>query len=72
LTKLAFKSPIPYPDGSREARLWESRKNTDEFVKQFGVVRVFDTLTAAQLKSLPLSVKVKLSEKQISNALRRK
>ena len=32
----------------------------------------FDTITAAQLKSLPLSVKCKLSEQQISDALRRR
>jgi hypothetical protein len=32
----------------------------------------FDDLTAAQLRTLPLSVKVKLTETQISNALRRK
>ena len=32
----------------------------------------FDDLTAAQLKTLPLSVKVKLTETQISNAVRRK
>jgi len=56
-----------------------------EFVNKFGLAaweklpahRVapvvnFDDLTAAQLKTLPLSVKVKLTETQISNALRRK
>lgn len=35
-------------------------------------VENYDTMTAAQLKSLPLSVKCKLTEQQISNALRRK
>jgi hypothetical protein len=56
-----------------------------EFVKKFGLaaweklpahrvapVGRFDDLTAAQLKTLPLSVKVKLTETQISNALKRK
>jgi len=33
---------------------------------------MFDTLTASQLKSLPLSMKAKLTEKQISDALKRK
>jgi len=33
---------------------------------------MFDTLTAAQLKNLPLKMKVKLTEKQISDALRRR
>lgn len=56
-----------------------------EFVNKFGLaaweklpahrvapVGNFDDLTAAQLKTLPLSVKVKLTETQISNALKRK
>lgn len=56
-----------------------------EFIKKWGgeaweklpahrvaPVGSFDDLTAAQLKRLPLSVKVKLTETQISNALKRK
>lgn len=56
-----------------------------EFVKRFGLpaweklpahrvapVGNFDDLTAAQLKKLPLSLKIKLTETQISNALKRK
>jgi len=69
--------------GSRDELTTPAQKV--EFVKKFGLaawerlpahrvapVGNFDDLTAAQLKTLPLSVKVKLTETQISNALRRK
>jgi hypothetical protein len=56
-----------------------------EFISKFGeaawaklpthrvaAVTNYDELTAAQLKTLPVSIKVKLTETQISNALKRK